>query len=512
MLASWAKDEMAQADLEDERLNQRLVTLLSALGERPHASIPAACGGWNETVAAYRFFDNEKVTPEKILESHFERTQQRMAEHSVVLLTQDTTELDFTRPEHQVTGAGPLDGSSRRGAFAHPLVAFTPDSVPLGTMGVELWSRDESDVEAKDLTAQQKNRQIKIRPIEDKESLRWLTGLRRSREIAQQLPNTMCICIADSEADIYELFAEPRGDVPVQWLVRAGQNRALDLRNVSAADPANPPADAVDAQIASETARHIREQVALAPVLFTKEISVRGRELKVQCSKRRRNQPRLSRETTVAVRATTVTLRPPWRSDRRFPSVQINVVWCRETNPPDDDEPVDWLLLTTLPICTADQVRQIVQYYGSRFLIEVFFRILKSGCRVEERQFEHIDRMLSCVAVYLIVAWRVLMLCRLGHSCPELGCEAVFEPAEWKAVWSVTKRQTPPKTPPRLGEIIRLVAQLGGYINRPNRKDPPGPQTIWLGLQRTRDLAWAWKTFGPEASIATASISDDALV
>ena len=125
--------------------------------------------------------------------------------------------------------------------------------------------------------------------------------------------------------------------------------------------------------------------------------------------------------------------------------------------------------------------------------------MLKSGCRVEDRRFEELERLLPCLAVYLIVAWRVLFLCRLGRSCPEMSCEAVFEPAEWQSVWMASYGAAPPRKPPRLGEMVRLIAQLGGYVNRPRREDPPGPQTVWLGLQRMQDLAWGWNTFGPGA-------------
>ena len=131
-------------------------------------------------------------------------------------------------------------------------------------------------------------------------------------------------------------------------------------------------------------------------------------------------------------------------------------------------------------------------------MVEIFFRVLKSGCRVEERRFEELDRLLPCLAVYLIVAWRVLYLCRLGRSCPEMSCEAVFEPAEWKSVYVVVKREPPPKVAPKLQEMIRLVAQLGGYVNR-KRDDEPGPQTLWLGLQRLHDIAICWEVFGPGA-------------
>ena len=177
----------------------------------------------------------------------------------------------------------------------------------------------------------------------------------------------------------------------------------------------------------------------------------------------------------------------------------LNVVLVHEANPPSSEEPIEWLLLTSLPIGDSEQVRQVIQYYSTRWMIEVFFRVLKSGCRVEERRFEELDRLLTCLAVYLIVAWRSLYVCRLARSCPDLNCEAVFEPAEWKAVWKVIRRTDPPATPPSLAGMVRLVAQLGGYVNR-KRADPPGPQTLWIGLQRAHDFAICWQLFGPGAT------------
>jgi hypothetical protein len=477
MLASWAEAEMERVDLEDKRLNARLMHILSAVGEAPQLSLPAACGGHAETVAAYRFFDNERVTPEKILQPHYERTLQRIAEQSVVLVVQDSTELDVTRPKQQVTGAGPLDGSSRRGVLMHDLQAFTPDGTPLGSVSVQMWTREE---ESRAATRAEKQRWRRKAPIEAKESFRWLAGLRAVREVAEQAPNTVCVAMADSEGDIYELFAEPRGRA--HWLVRAGQNRLLLAGSED-----------------ESAARHVRDAALAEPVLFTKEISVRGREQEIACKTGSREQPRASRQSQVEVRAVAVTLSPPARHGRRLPPVPANVVLVREIDPPADDVPVEWLLLTTLPIDTVEQVRQIIQYYSVRFMIEVLFRVLKSGCRVEQRRFEHVDRLLPCVALYLIVAWRTLMVSRLARGCPEMDCEAIFEPPEWKSVWAVTQRKPPPDRPPTLGLMVRLVAQLGGYINRPGRRDPPGPQTVWIGLQRTRDLAWAWTTFGPAA-------------
>jgi hypothetical protein len=482
MIAPWVEEEVKTARLNDKRLNERLAAVLSQLAARPTASIPAACGGRAEMVAAYRFCENEKTSFEAVLQPHCDATRQRMASQCVVILAQDTTEIDATRPDQQVTGAGPLDGGSRRGALLHALHAFTPDGTPLGTVHAAAWVREAEPVDARLSRAQQI-----ARPIEEKESYRWVATLQQAREEARCCPATQFICVADSEADLYEVLvqgtAQPgHGD----WIVRACQDRARLGEN---------------GENAGEN--HVRQHVFGQPVLFENTIHVRGRKkAKVVCSTRGRSQPRETRDAQVVVRAARVTLRPPWRADRKLPPVTVNVVLVSEVDPPPGDEPVEWFLLSSLPIDSVEQVRQIIQYYCVRWMIELFFRVLKSGCRVEERLFEYMDRLLTCLAVYMIVAWRTLYVCRLGRSCPETSCEVVFEPAEWKSVWKVVRREDPPAEPPPLGVFVRMVAQLGGYVNR-KRPDPPGPQTVWIGLQRMHDFATCWQLFGPEAQAAS---------
>ena len=482
MAHAWAVDEMKSADLNDKRLNDRLREVLSQLADRPTASIPAACGGRADMAAAYRLFDNEKATFENILQPHAEHTRQRMTAESVVLLVQDTTEIDLTRPQQQVKGAGPLDGSSRRGALLHPLHAFTPDGTPLGTVSAEAWTREEGTVCASLSRAQRA-----AQPIEEKESYRWVKTLEQAQAEAEHCPNTQLICLADSEADIYEFMtlasSEPRR---CDWIIRACQDRALLGEN------------------GQNNADKLHATLLAHPVLWTQTIEVRGRQPKVSCEKRGRRQPRKSRHAEVEVRAGKVTLRPPDRPRCKLPPVTVNAVLVREINPPPGEEPVEWLLLTSLPVDTVEAVRLIVQYYCVRWMIEVLFRVLKSGCRVEERRFEELDRCLNCLAVYLIVAWRTLYVCRLGRSCPEINCEAIFEPAEWKSVWKVARREDPPAEPPPLATMVSLVAQLGGYINR-KRSGPPGPQTVWLGLQRMHDFAICWERFGPDTRINRAT-------
>jgi Transposase DNA-binding/Transposase Tn5 dimerisation domain len=472
MLAPWAVDEVAAADFGDRRLDARVAMLLSALGDRPTLSIPAACGGRAEMKAAYRFFDNEKVVFERVIEPHIAKTKERIAAQPAVLLVQDTTEVDLTRPETDVEGAGELDGA-RRGVLLHTMHASTTDALPLGTMCAEVLNRTDG---VSHETAAEKSRQRKQKPIEEKESLRWLTGLREARRLAQAMPAVQCICVADSEADIYELFAEPRGERPVDWLIRACQDRAIE------GDPGH----------------QLRGEALATPALYSVELRIRGRRAKTAAEDRGRRQNRETRGATLEVRAATVTLRPPCRPDRKLPPVTVNVVLVREPRPPAGEVRVEWILVTTLPIDTPDQVRTVVEYYCIRWSIEVFFRTLKSGCRIEHRRFEHVDRILPAIGLYLIVAWRILFVCRLGRSCPDIDCEAIFEPSEWKAVWMAVHRQRPPERAPQLGEMVHLIARLGGYVERPHSE--PGTQTLWIGLQRVHDLAWAWDAFGPEAS------------
>jgi hypothetical protein len=475
MVLPWVNDELRGVDLKDKRLNERLAEVLSQFAGQPMASIPSACGGWAETAAAYRLFDNEKVDFENVLEPHSAATRRRIAEQATVVLVQDTTEIDLTRPERQVVGAGRLASDARQGAFLHLLTAFTPDGTCLGTLHATTWARREAPPAPAERSARRKHV-----AIEDKESGRWITALRQARAEAQRAPQTRFVSVADSEADIYELLvaaeAEPQ---PLTWIVRACQNRAVAT---------------------SDGGDRLRERLATSPVLFTQTIHVRGRRTKYSgtCPLPGRKQPRDSRTAEVEARAASVTLRPPWRHDRKLPPLAVNVVQVREVAPPVGDAAVEWLLLTNLPVDTPEQVRRVIDDYCVRWMIEVFFRTLKSGCRVEQRRFEHLDRFLPCLAVYLIVTWRTLYVCRLARALPDLGCDAVFEPAEWKAVYQVVRRIAPPSKPPPLSEMVRLVAQLGGYVNR-SRTDPPGPQTVWLGLQRVHDLALCWLTFGPEA-------------
>ena len=487
-MQGWVQEELESASLGDQRLDARFRIVMDELSEKPSSSIPVACGAWKETHAAYRFFENRRVGASGVLKPHREATLKRIAEQRVVLLVQDTTELDVTRPQERMKGAGPLNDESRWGFYGHPLLAFTPERIPLGVVQANIWARNLEEFlasrrnKAKD--PQAKDKRKKALPIEAKESRRWLEGYQVGCEVAAQIAETTIVVISDSEGDIYECFleaSEEDGKKKAEWITRACQDRNLSERT-------------------PQGYAHLREKVASTRVLGTMEVEVRERPAN-QAKEGKRNQPRTARTATVTIQATRVKLRGPQRPGGRPRDVEVNAILVREQSPPRGEEPIEWLLLTSLPISNFKKVCRVIEYYCCRWQIEIYFRILKSGCKVEDRQFEDADRYLPCLTLYMVIAWRVMYVMMLGRQCPDMSCSRVFSEAEWKSVFVVVRQETPPDEPPRLQEMVCLIGRLGGHLGR--RADgPPGPKAMWIGMQRMADLARAWCAFGPAATTA----------
>lgn len=447
-------------ELGDRRLNKRAKRLLETLAADPAASVNSACDGWSETQAAYRLFNNSEVRPEKLLQPHVAATHQRIARQAVVLIVQDTTELDFST--HPTRDAGVLNRENRFGFYDHCHLVFTPERLCLGVLQVDLFSRTPESLGKTDKRAAD--------PIELKESYRWLRGYRLASVVAAQHPQTQIISVADCEGDIYDIFIEAEAQAtPAQFVIRARVDRSVPERDPAAGGWAY---------------KKVREQVASSPLLTTREIELP------------QTAQRTARSARLEVRARTVTVKPP-HTRSHLPQVTYNVVLVSEVGAPSDGTEVNWLLLTTLPIATTDEVLKVVDYYTARWPIEVFFRVYKTGCRVEDIQLETNHRLQNCLMFYKVIAWRVLYLTFLGRECPQLPCNCLFADAEWKPVWKIVCRKPIPAKPPSLREFIPLLAQLGGY-NRRKNAPPPGPQTIWIGIRRMTDFALAWHAFGPE--------------
>lgn len=447
----WASAETRSADLGDERLNRRFELVLRRLSEQPEKSIPAAFRGWSETQAAYRFFGNEKVTPERVLSPHREATLERVRQHPVVLCVEDTSELDFTS-KAKTEGLGPLNYKGTRGIHIHPMLAVTPEGLCLGVLDFWQWVRDANDHGGKD------RRNRLLRSLEQKESLRWVEGYKKVAHLQGQVGESRLVYVADRDSDLYELF-EAADLGPADWLIRAAQDRAVKGGGL------------------------IWSKVGQSPSLGQVEFDLSA------------GRGRSARRVVQSLYATRVLLRPPYRPDKKLAPVEVTAILAREDNPPPGEERIEWLLLSNLAVESFEDACEKVGWYLRRWQIEVFFRILKSGCKVEQLQLQSRERLEAALALYLIVAWRVLYLTRLGREVPDLSCEVAFSPQEWQALYIVLKRQKPPSEPPRLLEVLTLVASLGGFLARKG-DGFPGPKAIWIGLQRTRDFVLALEALG----------------
>lgn len=457
-MSIWVEEEMAALDLGDRRLNQRQRLLLERMVAQPGASLPAASRGWGETLAAYRFFDNPKVTAAAVLAPHRQATLERIRAQAVVLVLQDTTEIELNRSP--AGGFGKLTYDNRTGLMDHTRLAVTPEGLCLGVTGCDLWARPFDRPHA--------GTHNRDRPIDAKESQRWLDGYRDACVLAREAPDTFVVSIADRESDVYECFLEapePQPGRAAHWITRAAQNRRL-----------RPQPDDDSAEV------KLRAAITDFPLQATRTVTVAARP------------QRPAREATVEVRSGRVTLKAPERKGERLPDVAVHVVWVREPDPPAGVEPLDWLLLTSLPIDGAEDVQRVVDWYAARWWIELYFRTLKQGARVERLQLQTFDRVAPALALSKIVAWRLQFVTFLGRECPDVSCETVFSEAEWKSTWPVATGQPAPTTPPPLGRFVLEVAKLGGYLAR-KHDPPPGPQTLWQGLRRVLDFTRAWDAF-----------------
>lgn len=470
-LSDWVIEETAGADFGDKRLTNRLGMMLNRLSDHPAGSIPKAFKSWKETLAAYRFFDQDVVTPEKILAPHGEATLKRIAQEPVVLIPQDTSEIDYSHRK-KVEGMGPLSFESQQGFYLHASIAVTPDRVCLGVLDGKMWSRDKLG----------KGASRRQRPIQEKESYRWLEGYALANDVAQNCPDTLIVSVADREADIYELLLQqPNGKgKKAHWLIRSEQNRLVF--------------NETDKRLKEKLWDKVRGTEKLTEIEFILPRSAERRSSKMIGET---IAARKERKVTQEVRVTQVTLIPPRRRvEEALPSISVYAIHCVEIDPPEGVERVEWLLLTSLEPRDVDHVLEMIQWYLCRWQIEIFFKVLKSGCKIEELQFDHFENTANCVALYMIIAWRVLYLLMLGRSCPDLSCDKVFEESEWKSVYMIVTKKEPPDTPPLLNVMIRMIASLGGFLGRKG-DGHPGPEAMWIGVQRMRDFSTAWEIFRP---------------
>lgn len=462
----WSEQECGRAQLP-QRLRERLQRIADDFFARPTANIPQACGSWTKAKAAYRFFKNPKVSKEFILEGHFQETAARVAEQPVVLAVQDTTFLDYsTHPQTKELGSiGSKSAGQALGLVVHGTMAFTPSGLPLGLIDLQSWARDPGDFG--------KRHRRKELPIGRKESFKWIESFRHTRALQERCPQSRLISVGDRESDVYELLLEAQRPGAPALVIRAERDRAL-----------------------SQEEGWLWEKMEKEPVQACYPLEVTA------------GKNRTARIAHLEVRFASVSLKPPQRL-KGWPEVSLWAVYAVEAGTePSAKEKLEWMLLTSLEVKSVEDAFRVLDYYKQRWGIERFHKVLKSGCRIEDRQLGEARSLEACLAIDAMVAWRIYFACHLAREVPEAPCTIFFEEDEWKALTAFNKRQRAPAgRAPTLKEMVQLVAGLGGWLGRKG-DGPPGTQTLWRGFQRLDDITDSWNAFGPEAKSPVPSYLD----
>jgi len=444
----WIEQELASARIFDGRLRKRMYQVTRSFASQSQALVPQTSNGSAaEAKGTYRFFKNERVTMDGVLKGHVEATIERSREQAVVLSVQDTTFLNYTA--HAPEGVGPIctKRGTSVGLVLHGTVAFSLAGTPLGVLDAQCWARDPEDAGKRE-----KRKQL---PIEEKESVKWLRSYRAVAQAQRLCPNTMFVSVGDRESDIFELFDEAaRCKNGPKLLIRAERTR--NRRTLDSAE--------------SENHEYLWERMKKEPVAGHRKLQIPKRSTRPE------------RTAHIEVRYASVVLRPP--ADSKLQPVQVWAVYAREADyGPEVQEPIEWMLLTTVGVSSFDDADERLRWYTLRWGIELFHRILKSGCRIEDRLLDDAESLKKCLALDLIVAWRIHQLMKASRETPNVPCTGFFEEDEWKVLHAFLHNEPPPSTTPSLQAAVHMMSRLGGFIARKGYSEP-GMITLWRGLIR----------------------------
>lgn len=440
----WVKEEFASSDFEDKRLFLRMLVVAKDLSKSPMASINQASEGWKVTKAAYRFFDNAKVTKDSILKSHIKKTQSRIGNHTgTILAIQDTTFLNYSHMK-SATDLGPIGRnttSTSLGLVMHTVFAVTAKGLPLGFLHQDIWARD------KEVTGLSATRHLK--KIEEKESYKWLKAIYEQSKVLPANKNVIAVC--DREADIYEFFNHAN-KLGVKVIVRATHNRCL------------------------EDGEKLWDSLEKEKVKFSYKLQLHNFKNDV---------------ATLQVRYAPVSfaLNSHKKNYDNSPKVIKNImaVYITEKNPPHHREPLTWMLLANFKISSHKAAENIIKYYSQRWKIEVLHRIMKSGCNIELTRLLTNERRIPFVALKSIVAWRLMLISHYNKISPNDNALSILTRSECDALYIAKHKKIAINQNFSAKKAITWIAELGGYLSR--KADPtPGPTHVWRGWQRLQDL------------------------
>lgn len=446
----WVEKEFETFTSSDARLNKRLKSIAKDFYANPTANIPQSCNSRAKTKAAYRFFNHKDVTMECVLDAHYQSTFQRLKKENVVLAVQDSTSFNYST--HNNPELGTLSTSTKReGIMVHDTMAFTEKGVPLGLIDVQTWERDPAQYG-------KKSKRAKV-PIEEKESYKWLKSYQALIPIQSKAKGTRIVSVGDREADLYELFERVKNTHSgPDILVRARHDRKLKLEE-----------------------SFLWESMALSPVAGHLTINVPRKPGKKQ------------RTAVLAISYKAVTLKK--KNQNNF--VTLFAVYARELNQTLVEDPISWMLLTSIEVASLADAIEKVSWYMIRWQIEIYHKIIKSGCRVESRQAENLKPLKACIALDLVVAWRIFYMTKLSRENSDLSSTVCFKDHEWKALCCYHQKKTKaPEEAPLLKDAIRMIAEIGGFQGRKSDGDP-GSITIWRGMITLATVIECYCMFNP---------------
>jgi len=456
---SWLDGELAGSVFADERLGKRLRALLGQLGGAVGESLPMACQDWAATKAAYRFFSNDRVSEAEILAGHFQATRARFVAHDgPVLVLQDTTEFSFQRKEPEAIGFTTHVNSGKDkagrprihtvcGLLMHASLVVTHDGLPLGLAAAKFWTRDKFKGTAR---LEKKINPTRV-PIEEKESVRWLESMRQSTALLGRA--TRCVHVGDRESDIYELFCTAV-ELGTRFLVRTCVDRLAGAGDHTIAD-----------EMAEERVQGLH-RVELRDAIGEPDIA------------------------TVEIKYRSILVQPPTGKHMRYPPLVLTVIHATERGAPADRPPINWKLITNIPVTTPEAAIEKLDWYAMRWKIETFHKILKSGCRAEEAKLRTAERLVNLIAVFCILSWRIFWLTMLNRAAPKAPAQVALTATELAVLDEIAKRKGRAKPPrPTVAGSLLAIARLGGYLARAS-DGPPGNKVLWRGLSKLADITY----------------------
>ena len=439
--------EMADAQLGDPRRNERLARIVRAVSSAPEKSFPSLLDP-SQLEGLYRFLANENFEASAVLEPHVQATLKRCEAAKAVVIAHDTTEFNFGKTKRE--GLGRLTHGESRGFFGHFALAMRGDETrqPLGVLGFEAMFRRE----------ERKKRRSHAMDAHDpdNERLRWRRMLKR---MSDALPRGVeAVHVMDREADSYSLFAEMiRGED--RFVVRCSRDRNLG---------------------GDHEGEKISEALAHTDAVLEREVPLTARKKSVFPSYRRLHPPRAQRMAKLKVSAITPTIPRPITS-RHSPeeTLTLNLVHVYEVDAPEGEPPVEWQLWTNLPIATTEQIARVVDAYRSRWVIEEYFKALKTGCAYESRQIESLQGLLRALAIFIPVAWQLLLLRSTARDLPQ-GPVVALTAMQIECMRALCrKRKMIISAKPTAREAMLGVACLGGHLKR---NGDPGWMVLARGL------------------------------